>query len=535
MGWTKVVSESSADNIAQNAATATLATTVTITDNESTDETNAIIFTAGGVQTGGNLGLESDGNLTYNPSTGGLAATLFTGAVTGDLTGDVTQAAQTTITSLGTLTALTVDDIAIDGKVVTMTGSTDDTATVTVGTNGTLAITTVDTAASAANMTLTADGTFEAVGTTITLDSGGAINLEPASGSAILLDSTISVDAGVVTGATSITSTAFVGDITGDLTGSASAVADDMALGGIPTAATAVTGTDTTQLATTAFAVAQAKLGDTTLASAKIWIGSALGAKTELSLSGDVTMANTGVVTIGDEKIDSDHYVDGSIDNAHLADDAVDSDELAGGAVDTEHIADDQVTYAKIQNMVKDERLLGNIAGDNSVITELDQAAVLSFLGIDASSADDQTADEIGTLFAADDTTVTFGGDITVSGNLNVTGHMNEVSTESLMISDNIMVLNSDATGGSDIDAGLLVERGDTAETDYLNNKSLYWDEGNDKWQFGTSTSVAVGGTYAGDVASMDVNASYQSGSTVVPIGHFQYDTNSSTLYVRTS
>ena len=137
----------------------------------------------------------------------------------------VTQAAQTNITSLGTLTALTVDDVAINGKVVTMTGSTDDTATVTVGTNGTLAITTVDTAAAAANMTLTADGTFEAVGTTITLDSGGAINLEPASGSAILLDGTISVDAGVVTGATSITSTAFVGALTGNVTGNASGTA----------------------------------------------------------------------------------------------------------------------------------------------------------------------------------------------------------------------------------------------------------------------------------------------------------------------
>ena len=55
----------------------------------------------------------------------------------------------------------------------------------------------------------------------LTLDSGAAINIEPASGSAILLDGTISVDAGVVTGATSITSTAFVGDITGDVTGTA--------------------------------------------------------------------------------------------------------------------------------------------------------------------------------------------------------------------------------------------------------------------------------------------------------------------------
>ena len=58
------------------ADTATVATTVTITDNESTKEDNAIILTAGGDVDGGNLGLESDGNLTYNPSTGTIAATI---------------------------------------------------------------------------------------------------------------------------------------------------------------------------------------------------------------------------------------------------------------------------------------------------------------------------------------------------------------------------------------------------------------------------------------------------------------------------
>ena len=59
-------------NTTGTAAVATVATTVTITDNESTNENNAVIFTAGGDVDGGNLGLESDGDLTYNPSTGTL-------------------------------------------------------------------------------------------------------------------------------------------------------------------------------------------------------------------------------------------------------------------------------------------------------------------------------------------------------------------------------------------------------------------------------------------------------------------------------
>ena len=75
------------------AGTASVATTVTITDNESTNEDNAIIFAAGGDVDGGNLGLESDGNLTYNPSTGVLNTT----SVAGNLTGTVLTATQGTI------------------------------------------------------------------------------------------------------------------------------------------------------------------------------------------------------------------------------------------------------------------------------------------------------------------------------------------------------------------------------------------------------------------------------------------------------
>ena len=77
-------------NVTGTADVATVATTVTITDNESTDEDNAIVFTAGGDVDGGNLGLESDGTLTYNPSTGKITATGFVGALTG--TADVATA-----------------------------------------------------------------------------------------------------------------------------------------------------------------------------------------------------------------------------------------------------------------------------------------------------------------------------------------------------------------------------------------------------------------------------------------------------------
>ena len=94
----------------------------------------------------------------------------------------VTGAAQTNITSLGTLTALTVDDVAVNGKVITMTGDTSDTVVFTAGAAGTLSIVTTDAAGADGNITITADGTFEADGTTITLDSAGDIDLNAGGG-----------------------------------------------------------------------------------------------------------------------------------------------------------------------------------------------------------------------------------------------------------------------------------------------------------------------------------------------------------------
>jgi len=99
-------------------------------------------------------------------------------AIFNQITGTLQTAAQSNITSLGTLTTLTVDDVTINGKSISILGSATDLVSMQAGTNGTLAITTNDTDGANANITITADGIFEAIGTTITLDSGGDVNLE---------------------------------------------------------------------------------------------------------------------------------------------------------------------------------------------------------------------------------------------------------------------------------------------------------------------------------------------------------------------
>jgi hypothetical protein len=114
------------------------------------------------------------------------------GAVIYDLLTDVNLAG-TTVTDIITANQATVDDIDLNGKVITMTGSSGDTATLTVAADGALAIATTDAAAAAANISITADGTFTAVGTTITLDSAGDIVLDADGADVIFKDGGTSI------------------------------------------------------------------------------------------------------------------------------------------------------------------------------------------------------------------------------------------------------------------------------------------------------------------------------------------------------
>ena len=372
---------------------ATNAAHVTVADNENTNENNLIPFIEDTSATG-NVGLESDGDFTYNPSTGRLTAT--------QLAGTLTTAAQTNVTSLGTLTALTVDDVAVDGKVITMTGSSSDTAVFTVGTNGTLSIVTTDAAAAAANIQITADGTAELAGTTVTLDSGGDIELEatddiniPAnvgltfgddgekiegdgtdltvsSSNDLTLDAenniTIDANGGTITFSDNgsslgtITSSGYSGNA-----GTATTLATARTIGGVSFNGSAninLPGVNTSGNQDTSGNAATA----TALATARTING------TSFDGTGNITLGNDSVTAamMDANSIDSDSYVDGSIDTAH--------------------IGDDQVTYAKIQNVSATDRILGRDSAGAGVIEEITPANLRTMINV----ADGATANSAG-------------------------------------------------------------------------------------------------------------------------------------------
>ena len=140
-------------------------------------------------------------NLTTD---GTITATVgFAGALTGNVTGNcsgtaatVTGAAQASITSLGTLTILAVDNIGINANTISSS-------------SGAINLTPVAGSATIIDSHWSFDGLVMTAitdnNTTITAYAGKNITIE-----------SIAIDAGVITGATSITSTTFVGALTGN-------------------------------------------------------------------------------------------------------------------------------------------------------------------------------------------------------------------------------------------------------------------------------------------------------------------------------
>lgn len=116
------------------------------------------------------------------------------------------------------------------------------------------------------------------------------------------------------------------------------------------------------------------------------------------------------------------------------------------------------------------------------------------------------SASQTGILTLGSDGTATFSSGVVIEGNLTVNGDVVTLNTTTLTVEDNIILLNKNVTGIPSVDAGLEVERGDSA------NVKLYYDEGTDQWKFtndGTNYYAIPTG-----VASTSFNLAGDSGST---------------------
>ncbi len=128
---------------------------------------------------------------------------------------------------------------------------------------------------------------------------------------------------------------------------------------------------------------------------------------------------------------------------------------------------------------------------DDSVALATD---TLNFVGtaneIETAVSDNQI--QIGLPSAVTVGSLTTSGNVIVGGNLTVSGTTTTVNTETINLADNQILLNSNETGTPSQNGGIEIERGTST------NKTLVWNETDDKWTVGSETFVA--GTFEGNL-----------------------------------
>jgi len=92
-----------------------------------------------------------------------------------------------------------------------------------------------------------------------------------------------------------------------------------------------------------------------------------INANVEISGTATTTGVHTftAVPVLPANSIDSDHYVDGSIDLVHMSVNSIDSDQYVDGSIDTAHIANDQITAA----LMADNSIDSDMYVDGSIDT----------------------------------------------------------------------------------------------------------------------------------------------------------------------
>ena len=110
---------------------------------------------------------------------------------------------------------------------------------------------------------------------------------------------------------------------------------------------------------------------DNALPDGNIRIGDASNIATPRSISGDISLANDGTVTISDNAITSSKILDDAITSSDIASDAVTNAELASDAVTSSEILDGTVTNQDLaDNAIDGAKILDNSIGAVDIATD---------------------------------------------------------------------------------------------------------------------------------------------------------------------
>jgi hypothetical protein len=105
------------------------------------------------------------------------------------------------------------------------------------------------------------------------------------------------------------------------------------------------------------------------LSSAQIIIGSASNRPSAVSISGNASLSNTGVLTISSGAIQTSMIASGAVTATELATNAVTNIKLINGAVSTEKILDANVSLAKMADLSSAQIIIGSASNRPSAVS----------------------------------------------------------------------------------------------------------------------------------------------------------------------
>ncbi len=190
-----------------------------------------------------------------------------------------------------------------------------------------------------------------------------------------------------------------------------------------------------------------------TLADGNIYIGNASNVATEVTMSGDVTISNAGVTTIGASKVLTGMIADGTIITADLADNAVETAKIKDAAVTTAKILDANVTPAKIAPGTANQILVTNSASPlaaewftpTNTLTATNGQLVSTVNGLASTPA-------VNVLISANNGLTATNGNVQLGGALTAATKITTDATKTLALeglqaganTDKMLVVNSD-------------------------------------------------------------------------------------------
>jgi hypothetical protein len=152
---------------------------------------------------------------------------------------------------------------------------------------------------------------------------------------------------------------------------------------------------------------------------------------------------------------------------------------VSGTAIlDEDNLISNSDTQLATQQSIKAYVDNGLSSLSSTTITEGNTSVVVADSGTGSITL---TADG-STELVVNDTSATFSGNVIVSGDLTVNGTTTTVATTNTTVSDSLVEYANGTTGAPANDAGIVIERGDSA------NAFIGFDESEDKFRVGTGT-----------------------------------------------